>query len=151
ITTRSIASQQLKWVFPEKRISRSAYNYDILADVIAKASGMPFEHYIHKAIFAPLSMKHSSFYKTRNVVQPFVISNYLTYDFKLASIYPYNRENGGSGGLHTSAEDLAKWMRYVLNGDEQDLYNIAFKTSMNTGIGYGWEVKTKDNISYYEK
>ncbi|ADY52057.1 beta-lactamase [Pseudopedobacter saltans DSM 12145] len=151
ITTRSISNQQLKWQGSERRVSRSVYNYDILADLVSKVSKMPFEYYVSKELFIPLKMNSSYFYKVKNATQPFVVSNYLTYHFKPASIYPYNRENGGSGGLHTTADDMAIWMQYVLNNEKLHFFDIPVKTSTTNGIGYGWEIYYKNAIPIYVK
>src|SRR5690606_20147834 len=78
-TTRSIATQIPRWEVPRIEILRSAYNYDILADLLEKSVGKPFEEEVLERIFQPLGMLHSSFNKPDDVAQPFVTENYLDY------------------------------------------------------------------------
>lgn len=155
-TTRSIASQQLKFPFPGTRVVRSPYNYDILADLIGKVTRKPFEDYIDQQVFKKLGMKSSSFFKPALTVQPFSITNWLTFTSKPDSIYPYNRENSGSNGLHTTSADLSVWMEMLLNkGKTQqgvfvsraafdDFFSARYMTGKQSGITLGWELHKEE-------
>lgn len=48
---------------PGEEFSYSNASFDILADVIAKVSGLSFEDYMTKHIFEPIGMVNSTFYK----------------------------------------------------------------------------------------
>lgn len=43
----------------ERRIYSNA-GYELAADAVARKSGMPFEHYLHEAVFAPLGMQSTT-------------------------------------------------------------------------------------------
>ncbi|MBB5635190.1 CubicO group peptidase (beta-lactamase class C family) [Pedobacter cryoconitis] len=156
-TTRSISSQQLKFPVPGSRILRSPYNYDILADLITKVTRAPFEQYIRQHVFEKLGMKSSSFSKPKRYVQPFSIDNWLTFTSKTDSLYPYNRENGGSNGLHTTAADLSQWMEMLLNKGKtatgifvkrsvfDDFFSIQYRSGKSSGITLGWELSKDDD------
>jgi CubicO group peptidase (beta-lactamase class C family) len=151
-TTRSISSQQLKFPVPGTRVVRSPYNYDILADLISKVTKKPFEEYLKQQVFKKLGMKSSGFSKPPLSVQPFSINNWLTFTSKTDSLYPYNRENGGSNGLHTTAADLSGWMEMLLNKGKtstgifvkkavfEDFFSIRYMTGQDQGITLGWEL-----------
>ncbi|WP_041537019.1 serine hydrolase domain-containing protein [Pseudopedobacter saltans] len=157
-TTRSIASQLPKWNLPEIQILRSPYNYDILADVISKVMGEPFENYIKKSVFTTLKMDSSYFYKTKKVARPFSTTDFLDYSYKQKDIYPYNRENGGSIGLHASVKDLSTWIHHILNQDNntrlfgENFLKAQFLSTPTSGIGFGWDVyKDAKGIEVFTK
>jgi len=163
VTTRSISSQQPLFKVPGTRVSRSPYNYDILADVISKVTGKPFEVYLKSEVFNHLGMSASAFSKPKTTAMPFHINNWLTYTTKPDSLYPYNRENGGSGGFHTTAKDISSWMFSLLNrgragstdfaGDKvyEQMLSAQFKTGKKSAIGFGWEIKEDGNQKTYIK
>lgn len=163
VTTRSIAEQQPKFPVPGSRIVRSPYNYDILADLISKATGRPFEEYVNNAVFKPLGMMASSFSKPAVTAMPFSIKNWLTYATRQDSLYPYNRENGGSNGLHTTPKDMATWMYMLLNKGKlvknefvkddvfEEFFSPQYKTGDHAAIGFGWEIKGTEGEEQYTK
>jgi len=57
---RSLKSEPLL-AAPGALFSYSNMGFDVMGDVIAKASGMSFEEYVKQAILTPLGMKKSSF------------------------------------------------------------------------------------------
>lgn len=144
-TTRSIQTQKPRWELPDVQILRSAYNYDILADLIGKVTKQPFENFVQQEIFRPIHMDNSAFYKLKSAAAPFYTSNYLNYDYKEGSTYPYNREHGGSSGLHASTADLAQWAYQVLHEDNSIFFSKELKTSKYTAVGFGWDINTEVN------
>jgi CubicO group peptidase (beta-lactamase class C family) len=162
ITTKSIASQQPQFKEPGTRVSRSPYNYDILADVVSKVTGKPFEAYLKMEVFNRLGMSASAFSKPKKTAMPFHINNWLTYTTKPDSLYPYNRENGGSGGFHTTAKDISTWMFAVLNKGKagtsltdqkvyEQMLSAQFKNGKQSAIGFGWEIKDDGKQKIYLK
>ncbi|WP_299521626.1 serine hydrolase [Winogradskyella sp.] len=100
----------------------TAYSYsnpafDILCDVIAKASGMTFEDYMKQHIFEPIGMKNSTFFKPEVpkdlATQPHVFGDSLQNE--VSDIYPYNRRHAGSSTLHSNVEDMLLWAQVYLN------------------------------------
>jgi len=92
--------------------------YDLLGDVIAKASGMPFETYIQRRILAPLGMRHSSLLlgkvDRRQLAAPHILDEGRT---KISPVFPYNRVHAGSSTLYSDAADMLRWARYWANPD----------------------------------
>ncbi|MFZ4928473.1 serine hydrolase [Chryseobacterium sp. Mn2064] len=144
-TTRSIENQTPKWEIPKLQVLRSAYNYDILADLISKVAGIPFEEYVRKSIFMPIQMENASFSRPSGSAEPFQTVDFLDYSFKKQKLYPYNRENGGSRGGHASAVDMGKWMFHVLNEKNSVFFNKELKTGYQTAVGFGWDIYTDES------
>jgi CubicO group peptidase (beta-lactamase class C family) len=157
VTTRSIATQQPDFAVPGSKVKRSPYNYDILADLISKVTGKPFEAYVSSHIFEPLNMGASSYLRPKATAQPFHTVDWLTYRIQQDTIYPYNRENGGSGGLHTNATDMSRWMYALLENATslpskgtiapsllKEATSVQFKTKGNKAVGFGWEIDTNN-------
>ncbi|WP_207423535.1 serine hydrolase [Desertivirga brevis] len=156
ITTRSIASQLPRFA-PGTRIYRSPYNYDILADVINKITGKPFEEFTDKEIFSSLGMSTSTFLRPREqYAKPFKISNWLQYSYTQDTLYPYNRENAGSNGFHTSTRDVSRWIQMILNqgwyqkkevlstASQKELTKVQFSSEGNKGVAFGFDVLIRD-------
>lgn len=160
LTTKSISSQLPFFNTPGSQVKRSPYNFDILADVIEKASGQKFEDFMQQEVFKPLTMSHSTFNLKEihklNYVTPYQIENWLTYTVDTLQYYPKNREFAGSMGWHTSIKDLSKWMYNILHQEEtkdkfylknrdKDFLKAYYKTGPATSIGLGWEIN-RENI-----
>lgn len=153
-TTRSIATQLPKWEVPRIEILRSAYNYDILADLMEKSVNKSFEEEVQERVFQPLGMSHSSFAKLDDAAQPFVTENYLDYSFAPSNSYPYTRSHSGSHGLHTSVNDMGLWMFHILHNDRfaDRFLQVRYRSAKERAIGYGWDIVTDENgiDSYYK-
>ena len=102
---------------PGKKFSYSNAGFDILADVIAKTSGMSFEEYMKKNIFEPLGMKNSTFYKPEVPEKLATQPHWLNQNLKMAvgDFYPYNRKHAPSSTLHSNIEDMLLWAQINLN------------------------------------
>lgn len=166
-TTQSIRFQEPAFTPPGSRVKRSPYNYDILADLVAKVSGMDFEDYMQTAILSPLGMVGSFFPKDGGfkdtVAHPHHIVDGLTYAMDTIGSYPANREHSGSMGLHATTADLALWLYMLVHrgttakGDVflpakwVDLLFSYFPTDTNAAIGFGWEVSPAAIGQVYEQ
>ena len=111
-------------------------NYAILAALVAKVSGTPFEEYVHKHIFQPAGMENTCFFtelvgidakhgkkyadvdpKAEDVnVKPLPMGEVVNMPIarghrKIAVIAKYDRLNGilGDKGIYSNVEDMLKW------------------------------------------
>lgn len=141
---------------PDERVIYSDTGMYLLADIVARVSGMPFDQFVKKEIYEPLGMKDTGFNPPKE---------------KLARIAPTEVENGvpvrgvvhdprarrmggvaGHAGLFVTAADLARYARMILNLGELDGVRI-FKpetvklmTSVQTPPnvasrrGFGWDI-----------
>ncbi len=91
--------------------------FDLMAAVIAKASGTTFENYMKKNIFEPIGMKYSTFLKPEVPKKLATASHELDKNLKMAvrPVYPYNRRHAPSSTLHSNIHDMLRWAQMYLN------------------------------------
>ncbi|MCH7861810.1 serine hydrolase domain-containing protein [Sphingomonas sp. NPDC092331] len=98
---------------PGAAVHYSNLAYDVLGDVIAKASGMPFELYVRRHVLAPLGMRHSSLLLAevdrRRLSAPHMAEGGQV---RVSAVFPYNRVHAGSSTLYADAADMLRWARY---------------------------------------
>ena len=104
---------------PGERFRYSNIGYDILGEVIAKASGQSFETWMKENLFEPLEMTESTFLKAE-VPQALAVSPHrkdvsTLYMQRMASIYPYHRAHAPSSTLHSNAGEMLKFCQAMLN------------------------------------
>jgi CubicO group peptidase (beta-lactamase class C family) len=112
----------------------STYGMTLAGYLVENASGMPFQQYVTEHILQPLSMKHSSYWLTPNILPT------------AATPYTYRRgqyqegahtllSNHPSGAMYASASDMANFLIMQLNNGEfhgQSILNAANVQSMHT-------------------
>jgi len=131
----------------------SDFGYDILADLIHKVSGELFEDYIKHHIFEPLGMANSTFLLNEVDAEQLVAAH--VYDDAGNAVvwenFPYDRKHAPSSCLHSTVEDLSRWVLAHLNGGERNgkrilqtasqaqLWEMLFEWGGEDLIrGYGW-------------
>jgi len=114
---RSLASEKLVYA-PGERFYYSNTAFDVLGDVIAKASGQTFETYIAEKILLPLGMENSTFLKEK--VHPGLRTTpHVNVPYtEISPVYPYHRAYAPSGSLHSSVAKLSNWAIANLNKSE---------------------------------
>lgn len=102
-------------------------NYDIIAAVIEKASGLSFEEYIDKNIFKPLGLNNTSIGKLQN--DPLMAKGYKIGFFK-PRLYnaPTFRGNNAAGYIVTNATDMERWLKIQLGLINTELSELILKT-----------------------
>ncbi len=82
--------------------------YLLLSEIIERVSKQPFETYVNANVLKPLGMTRSFMMLTKRTADANATRGYVAADGKvtLADEYPLF---GGSGGLITTVNDLAKW------------------------------------------
>ncbi|WP_179188367.1 serine hydrolase [Sphingomonas sp. IBVSS2] len=98
---------------PGAAVHYSNLAYDVLGDVIAKASGMPFESYVRRHLLAPLGMRHSSLLLAE-VDRSHLAAPHMPEggQVRVSAVFPYNRVHAGSSTLYADATDMLRWARY---------------------------------------
>jgi CubicO group peptidase (beta-lactamase class C family) len=119
--TRKEIAYRLRFIPPATSF-RSAYAYDnvlylVAGEVIEAVSGQSWEEFVASRILKPVGMtgsnvRHSSAGSGANVASP-----HAPVDGKVRPIRPFASDNTNpAGGINSSAEDMAKWMRVQLSG-----------------------------------
>ncbi len=148
---------------PGEKFSYSNSAFDILADVIAKVSGISFEDYIKQNIFNPIGMVNSTFYKPEvpeNIsTKPHVFDNDMQRIVR--DVYPYNRRHAPSSTLHSNIEDMLLWAQVnlnkgVINGKRiyaEESYKLLtspeIKLSENSSVCLSWFVSKMNSSKKY--
>jgi CubicO group peptidase (beta-lactamase class C family) len=94
---------------PGTKYSYSNGGYFLLAETVARASGMPFHEFARRNIFEPLGMSQTFFRHGRNPAGTNAAHGYVPREgggFETADGYP---AVSGSGGLMVSLNDLVKY------------------------------------------
>lgn len=105
--TRSLTDSKLISA-PGAEFHYSNMAFDIMADLIAKVSGMSFEKYVKENILLPLEMNESSFYAPE-IQKSLRTSPHVGHPPKVSSIYPYNRMHAPSSTLNTNVLEMSHW------------------------------------------
>ncbi|MEO8726919.1 MAG: serine hydrolase domain-containing protein, partial [Acidobacteriaceae bacterium] len=102
---------------PGSKWEYSNSGYSVLAMVVERVSGMPFEDFLAKRIFQPLHMDHTlAFVQGKNTVpnRAFGYGKDKNGEWMLSDQSPTSAVLG-DGGIYTSINDMAKWDRALIH------------------------------------
>jgi CubicO group peptidase (beta-lactamase class C family) len=100
---------------PDTRYEYSNYAFGLLGRIVTKASGMPYEKYVHAEILAKLHMDASTFEFSQVPAAKRAVGYRLQPDGTYAVEPPLPQGAFGSaGGLLTNATDLGKYVAFHL-------------------------------------
>ena len=116
---RSLADQRLR-AQPGETWAYSNMAFEVLGDVIAKISGVPFEQAVQDAILGPLGMAHSSFLPGTGPPRLRAVPHRGNLAPAATQVYPYHRAHAPSSTLRSSVNDLARFVAAMLNGGRRD-------------------------------
>jgi len=142
---------------PGEKYRYSNMAFDILADVIAKVSGVTFEDYVKQKILDPLGMKDSDFLRER--IRPELQTSGHVFNLKprVSEVYPYNRRHAPSSCLNASIREMCNWAQANMNGGaykgkrilEKSSYEYLFEPQVriteNRSIGLSWYIDQHRN------
>jgi CubicO group peptidase (beta-lactamase class C family) len=101
---------------PGTRYEYSNYGFALLGRIVAKASGVPYERYLHTEILTKLKMDHTTFEFSEVPAAARAIGYRLQPDGTYLEEAPLpHGAFGAMGGLLTSASDLAKYVAFHLS------------------------------------
>jgi CubicO group peptidase (beta-lactamase class C family) len=133
---RSLSSLTLDFE-PGYDVAYSNTAFDILGDVIAKVSGVPFETYLRINVLEPCGMVNSTFLRAEAnkdlVTSPHVMNK--NGEVAVSMVYPYNRCHAPSSTLHSNVDDMLKWACRNLNPGSQCGDPILSNTSYRLLVG----------------
>jgi CubicO group peptidase (beta-lactamase class C family) len=155
---RSLSGLRLLYE-PGSQFAYSNIAYDVLGDVVAKASGSTFEDYVQEHVLSPLGMQHSTLlYRD---VDPKLLSDGHVLNAlgkpMVSKVYPYNRAHSPSSNLHSNAVDMTRWAIANMNHGELNgkrildasVYASMWKPSEDVGEAAIGTHVTAEGISWY--
>jgi CubicO group peptidase (beta-lactamase class C family) len=96
---------------PGEKWQYSNIGFEVLADLVAKVSGEPFETYMQRHILTPLAMRKSTLLMT-DIDSSLMAWGHVRQGgtgFVPAAHYPYNRRHAASSTLHSNVDDMLRW------------------------------------------
>ncbi|MGD1839701.1 MAG: serine hydrolase domain-containing protein [Thermonemataceae bacterium] len=161
---KSLATWKLEFKPGRKKPSYTNTGYEILGDIISKASGISFEQFMQENIFTPNEMIASSFLLSdipnKTLSSPHIKNS--DGEIEVSAIYPYNREHAPSSCLHSNIEDMLKFAIMNLNkgqyNDKQiyseNTYNLLMTPQVKENkifqYGLGWNIADFRNTKRIE-
>jgi CubicO group peptidase (beta-lactamase class C family) len=136
----------------------SDINFFLLGEIVQRVSKQPLEKFVQREIFGPLKMADTGFLPPKEElprIAPTEVVNSIPYRGMVHD--PTARHMGGvagHAGLFTTASDLARYARMLLNAGELDGVKIfqpetvKLMTSVQTPLdiaakrGLGWDIAT---------
>jgi CubicO group peptidase (beta-lactamase class C family) len=144
---RSLGSQKLLTA-PGAKFAYSNMAYDVLGDVIAKASGTSFEAYVQQHILTPLGMTGSTLLPREADPKQLAIGHERNAAGEIAALKaaPYNRIHSPSSNLLSSVDDMARWAlanlaRGTLDGHrilKDETYTAMWTTAFKGAAPKAW-------------
>jgi CubicO group peptidase (beta-lactamase class C family) len=100
---------------PGDEMLYSNSNYNLLAIIVERVSGLSLSDFTSKYIFVPANMKNTSWRDNYKRIVPNRALAYKIRDNNYETSMP-NENVYGNGGLLTTSEDLIKWNEFYLKG-----------------------------------
>lgn len=100
---------------------RTQFDYDnllyiVAGEIVARASGMPWEDFIEQRIMKPLGMNESAASYSRLYNKENVIDPHAPVNGKVKVIYrDWNEVANAAGGIYSSISDMSKWAIMQMN------------------------------------
>ena len=96
---------------PGDQYMYSNSGYFLLAVIVKRVSGLSLREFAEENIFSPLGMANTHFHDDRNMIVRNRAQGHLIREDSTFALYTSSFDLVGSGGLHTTVEDLARWDR----------------------------------------
>ena len=118
---RKEIARRLRFIPPATSF-RSAYAYDnvlylVAGELIEALSGQTWEDFVASRILAKVGMTGTNVRHSAAAAGGNVAATHALIDGKVRPIAPFGSDNTNpAGGINSSAEDMAKWLRVQLSG-----------------------------------
>ena len=107
---RIIYRQQALAFAPGEQYKYSNSGYNLLALIVERVAGLPFEEFVSKEFFQPLGMRHTCILDDRRMIIPNRAFGYVpARDGGYCMEQYFNPAMVGSSNIHTTVEDLFLW------------------------------------------
>ncbi len=143
------------YFIPGTQFRYSNTAYCLLALVIEKLSGMPYNKYMYENIFKPAGMNNTVVWNENTTIPGMVTayerdsnSNFIRSGADEHIFF----STEGDGGIYTSADDYIKWFRALQNGkpfskaiiDKARSIEFSINKTEKAGYGFGWFIDGHD-------
>ena len=131
---------------PGARYSYSNSNYNLLAFIVEKASGMPFGEFLDRRVFRPAGMRDTRHDGRAAELIPERAAGYVPAGLRQLLNAPFLDWSikTGNGSISSTVQDLLKWDRALYT--DQILSKAsreAMFTRHESGVGYGWFIRPR--------
>lgn len=109
---------------PGEEFHYSNIAYNVLGDVIAKVSGMPFELYMKEQLLLPSGMPESTFLVSQIPIELLALPHLRAPEMIASPFYPYHRGDAPASSMHTNIREISNWMRMCLRRGYLDGHEI---------------------------
>ncbi len=130
--------------------------YVIAGNILERLSNTSYENYLNNSFFDELGMHetYSSFNKIEN--NPQKITPYFDVNEELIKVeYPNTDKYQAAGGIHSTLNDMGKWLMFLLNPDKfssnsinSTIINELQKPLIEIQKGYHPYYKIESNVEY---
>ncbi|MEP1306261.1 MAG: serine hydrolase [Balneola sp.] len=127
--------------------------FSVLAEIVSKLSGIPFDEFMEKEIFSIADMNATNYYQ--NNKNPNI--GYQILEDTIQKANGISDATMGSGSVYTSPNDYFKWhlalsqKKLISHSIQEKAYTAQEGTKNNWGqYGYGWVVLNNDVYNYVE-
>jgi CubicO group peptidase (beta-lactamase class C family) len=104
-----------------ERFGYSNLMYIVAGELLARRSGVTWEEFVAKEVLAPLGMTRSSVELSKLAAIPNVATPHIRSGAGIVRVpHDDHRNVGPSGAIYSSANDLGRWLRFLLNDGELD-------------------------------
>jgi len=168
IESEEVSKTRMLWAPGTGKFQYSNTGYEMLGAIISQVSGMSFEEYVVKNIFAPLGMNDSGLLtfergngslKLEDLAKAGMAMPHKKDQNKHIiheSFYPYNRAHGPSSTLTTNIGDMEIWAKAHLNKTflNTESYEKIWRREAavpNNGeyIGLSWFIREQNGYTLY--
>jgi D-alanyl-D-alanine-carboxypeptidase/D-alanyl-D-alanine-endopeptidase len=135
---------QLPWV-PGTVASYSNIGFDLLADAIETSGGKPYPDLLRERVTGPIGMADTGFSPTPEQCKRLMIGSGIGEPSPCVD----TQATDGSGGLYSTGNDMARWLRHNLDDANETLAlsSIGFdEGGPMAGLGLGWVILNADGI-----
>ena len=129
---------------PDQYTEYSNSNYFLLAEIIEKVTGVPYESFITQRILSPIGMNSTGFADTWDYSRGIITA---TDGWGDNEWYGYDGVRYGAGDMVSTASDLALWAHEYIPGQNRVLSDsIVQRMTQNYGGGdYGYGLMLDDS------
>jgi len=125
--------------------------YAAAGEVVSEVYGKPWKQFVPTRIFAPLGMNNSTMtVKQMQKSKDFSFGYDYNFDSKKTRKLPTRDigEVGPAGSINSSANDMAKWLNFVLSGGEANGKRLVSKSSFEEWVKSQMKITPDGKMSY---